>query len=163
MYIYQDNETTRKWAHDINNNNHNLPSPPWLSWWKSCKRPFVVVGVGWICRMKPCLQNNNIVNSNNNNNKSSNNWIKQTAWKLLWKDVRIFFWRARPQFCFESISLKGQNTYRVFIKYCVFSLEFMFFFWTLPVLMQRWFSTCLVCVHTLTPRENRERPESGIF
>ena len=34
---------------------------------------------------------------------------------------------------------------------------------TLPVLLQRWFSTCLVCVHTLTPRENRERPESGIF
>ena len=32
----------------------------------------------------------------------------------------------------------------------------MFFFWTLPVLLQRWFSTCLVCVRTLTPRENRE-------
>ena len=35
----------------------------------------------------------------------------------------------------------------------------LWFFWTLPVLLQRWFSTCLVCVHTLTPRENREKPE----
>ena len=35
--------------------------------------------------------------------------------------------------------------YRVFINY-VFSLKI-----------------CVVCVHTLTPRENRERPESGIF
>ena len=49
-------------------------------------------------------------------------------------------------------------TYRVFIKYCVF-LKMLWFFWTLPVLLQRWFSTYLVCVHTLTPRENGERPE----
>ena len=33
----------------------------------------------------------------------------------------------------------------------------LWFFWTLPVLLQRWFSTCLVCVHILTPRENRVR------
>ena len=33
----------------------------------------------------------------------------------------------------------------------------MWFFWTLPVLLQRWCSTCPVCVHTLTPRENRVR------
>ena len=33
----------------------------------------------------------------------------------------------------------------------------LWFFWTLPILLQRWFSTCLVCVHTLTPRENRVR------
>ena len=33
----------------------------------------------------------------------------------------------------------------------------LWFFWTLPVLLQRWLSTCLVCVHTLTPRENRVR------
>ena len=39
----------------------------------------------------------------------------------------------------------------------------LWFFWTLPVLLQRWCSTCLVCVHTLTQRENREGPESGIF
>ena len=35
--------------------------------------------------------------------------------------------------------------------------KILWFFWTLPVLLQRWFSTCLVCVHTLTPRENRVR------
>ena len=38
-----------------------------------------------------------------------------------------------------------------------FFLKILWFFWTLPVLLQRWFSTCLVCVHTLTPRENRVR------
>ena len=43
--------------------------------------------------------------------------------------------------------------YRVFIKYCVF----LWFFLTLPVLQQRWFSTCLLCVHKLKPRENRVR------
>ena len=46
------------------------------------------------------------------------------------------------------------NCNRVFIKYYVFPL---------PVLLQRWCSTCLVCVQTLTRRENRERPEFGIF
>ena len=44
-----------------------------------------------------------------------------------------------------------------------FFLKVLWFFSTLRVLLQRWFSTCLVCVHTRTPRENRERPESGIF
>ena len=32
--------------------------------------------------------------------------------------------------------------YRVFIKFCVFS-KFFLFFWTLPVLVQRWCCTCL--------------------
>ena len=46
----------------------------------------------------------------------------------------------------------------------VFFLKILWFFWTLPVLLQRcWYSTCLVCVHTLTPKENRERQKSGIF
>ena len=36
----------------------------------------------------------------------------------------------------------------------------LWFFLTLPVLLQRWFSTCLVCVNTLTPRR---KTESGIF
>ena len=44
----------------------------------------------------------------------------------------------------------------------VFFLKFFWFFWTLPVLLQRWCSTCH-CVHSLTPRGNRERPESGIY
>ena len=39
----------------------------------------------------------------------------------------------------------------------VFFLKILWFFWALPVLLQRWCSTCLVCVHTLTPRENRVR------
>ena len=45
----------------------------------------------------------------------------------------------------------------------VFFLKILWFFWTLPVLLQRWWSTCLVCVHTLTPRENRDLPESRIL
>ena len=44
-----------------------------------------------------------------------------------------------------------------------FFLKILWFFSTLPVLLQRWCSTCLVCVHTLTPRENRLRQESGIY
>ena len=57
---------------------------------------------------------------------------------------------------------KELGTCRVFFKYCVFSSKCCDFL-TLPVLLHRWFSICLLCVHTLTQRENRERPESGIF
>ena len=39
----------------------------------------------------------------------------------------------------------------------VFFLKFFWIFRTLPVLLQRWCSTCLACVHTLTSRENRVR------
>ena len=39
----------------------------------------------------------------------------------------------------------------------VFFLKMLRFFWTLSVLLQRWCSTCLVCVHTLAPSENRVR------
>ena len=44
----------------------------------------------------------------------------------------------------------------------VFFLKMWCFFWTLQVLRQRW---CLTChrVHSLTPRVNRGRPESGIY
>ena len=73
-------------------------------------------------------------------------WPKQT---FLWNIINIF---TIIIYCVVLKILK----YRVFIKYCVF-------FWTLPVLLQRWVSTCLLCVHTLTLRENRERPESRIF
>ena len=50
----------------------------------------------------------------------------------------------------------------------VFFPEKLGFFWTPPVLMQRWCSTSQLAgslsvksgsVHTLTPKENRERPE----
>ena len=44
----------------------------------------------------------------------------------------------------------------------VLFLKMLWFFWTLQVLLQRWCSTCH-CVHTLTPRGNPERPESGIY
>ena len=52
-------------------------------------------------------------------------------------------------------------SYRVFIKYCFFP-KILWFLWTLLVLLQCW---CLIChgVHTLTPRGNRERPESRIY
>ena len=42
----------------------------------------------------------------------------------------------------------------------VFFLNILWFFWTLPVLLHRWCSTCLMCVHTLT---HQEKTESGIF
>ena len=38
-----------------------------------------------------------------------------------------------------------------------FFLKMLWFFWTLRVLLHRWSSTCLVCVHTLTPKENNVR------
>ena len=73
----------------------------------------------------------------------------------------------------QTISLAGLFNYldlRKFgLKRCVLSLStgntgcslnIVFFPSFLPVLLQRWCSTCLVCVHTLTPRE---RQEFGIF
>ena len=39
----------------------------------------------------------------------------------------------------------------------VYFLKIFWIFWTLPVLLQRWCSSCLACVHTLTSRENRVR------
>ena len=45
----------------------------------------------------------------------------------------------------------------------VFFLKMLWFFLTLPVLLQRWCSTCHLAVHTLTLRINRESPEFGIF
>ena len=38
----------------------------------------------------------------------------------------------------------------------------LWFFLTLPVLLQCWCLTCQ-CIRTLTPRGNRKRPESGIY
>ena len=53
--------------------------------------------------------------------------------------------------------------YRVFNKYCVFSLKFLIFLNSASSAAALVFYLPGVCVHTLTPRENRERPESGIF
>ena len=44
-----------------------------------------------------------------------------------------------------------------------FSLKFCEFSELCQVLLQRWCSTCLVCVHTLTLRGSRERLESGKY
>ena len=68
----------------------------------------------------------------------------------------------RAQFRSALLCLKLCMVQGVHEKLCFF-LKILWFFWTLPVLLQRWCSTCLVSVHTLTPRENRERPESRIF
>ena len=53
--------------------------------------------------------------------------------------------------------------YRVFIKYCVFSLIFVIFLNSASSAAALVFYLPIVSVHTLTPRENRKRPESGIF
>ena len=49
----------------------------------------------------------------------------------------------------------------------VFFLEILWFFWTLPVLLQRWCSTCHLVVHAwgpvYTPREARVRKIFWIF
>ena len=52
------------------------------------------------------------------------------------------------------------HLYKVFIKYCVFSLIFLNSVSSAAALV---FYRPGVCVHQLTPRENRERPGSGIF
>ena len=44
-----------------------------------------------------------------------------------------------------------------------FFLKILWFFWTLKVLLQRWWSTCHLVVRVHTTLENRERPESGIY
>ena len=59
--------------------------------------------------------------------------------------------------------LTQDNRYRVFIKYCVYSLKFCDFLNSVSSAAALVFYLPGVCVHTLTPRENRERPELGIF
>ena len=44
----------------------------------------------------------------------------------------------------------------------VFFLKIFWFFWTQQVLLQRWWLTCH-CINTLTPRRDREKPESEIY
>ena len=40
---------------------------------------------------------------------------------------------------------------------------YSWFFWTLPVLLQRWFSICLVCVHTDAKGKQRKARVGNIF
>ena len=53
-------------------------------------------------------------------------------------------------------------TYRVFIKYCVFLKMFNDFSELCQLCCKRWGLT-YHCVHTLTPRSNRERQETRIY
>ena len=69
---------------------------------------------------------------------------------------------------FNALLLDGWSVVRSVIIFYKLNFHapigaFVLYSRTLPVLLQRWCSTCLVCVHTLTPREDRERPKSGIF
>ena len=45
----------------------------------------------------------------------------------------------------------------------VFFLKNVWFFWTLPVLLQRWCSTCLVCVHTDNKGKQRKARVQNIL
>ena len=58
------------------------------------------------------------------------------------------------------------SRYTEFIKYWFF-MKMLEFFLTLPVLLQRWCSTCHLVIQAwspvYTPRRNPERPESGIY
>ena len=96
--------------------------------------------------------------------------LASTTWEIstpgqLENDKRF---RLRKQICKLHIHkwmyLQACNlwTRTLNIILCFF-LKILWSFWTLPVLLQRWFSTCLVCVHTLTPRENRERQSPEYF
>ena len=79
--------------------------------------------------------------------------------------VDSFFGPWRQPSCQDSdfvLGLVSIHLQGVHLILCFF-LKMLLFFWTLPVLLQRLCFTCLLCVHTLTPSENRERPESGIF
>ena len=53
-------------------------------------------------------------------------------------------------------------TYKVFIKYCVFPKNFVIFLNSASSAAALVFYLP-VCVHTLTPREKKERQESEIF
>ena len=65
--------------------------------------------------------------------------------------------------CIEKLYIQALSSLSIFnfkllpFYYTPFFLKMLWF------LLQPWCSTCLVCVHTLTPSENRERQESGIF
>ena len=101
-------------------------------------------------------------------------WPASLAWKLKWivKDkhqeivLNLRFWKVKPHlFLTTSFRIFGLGKpvffWNPWLTGCslniVFCLKILWFFWTLPVLQQRWFSTCLLCVHKLTPRENRVR------
>ena len=67
-------------------------------------------------------------------------------------------WQVREFWNFQRQGRKQSYTLNI-----VFFLKMLWFFWTLPVLLQRWCSTCLVCVHTLTLRETEKGQSPEYF
>ena len=81
-----------------------------------------------------------------------------TRWSISITSTRI---RCQPSGqSTAALRFSGSKDHLFCPLFRVFFLKMLWFFLTLPVLLQRWCSTCPVCVHTLTPRE---RPQSGIF
>ena len=58
---------------------------------------------------------------------------KSILQSVYYRETRVFLKQKNIYVC----------KYRVFIKYCVFFLQILLFFLTLPVLLQCWCSTCL--------------------
>ena len=74
--------------------------------------------------------------------------------------VFLFFVTATTKSFF--LSSVYMYMYRVFIKYSVFPWNVVIFLNSASSAAAPAFELCH-CVHTLTPRENREWPESGIY
>ena len=60
-------------------------------------------------------------------------------------------WQVREFWNFQRQGRKQSYTLDI-----VFFLKMLWFFWTLPVLLQRWCSTCLVCTYTDTEGKQRK-------
>ena len=81
------------------------------------------------------------------NEKSQKKVRMQMTKMILFKNQKIFFYLFKVIFIlYTGCSL-----------IVVFFLKISWIFWTLRVLLKRWCSICLVCVHTVTTKENRER------
>ena len=119
--------------------------------------PYVEQNRECLCRLHSDLAA--ILHGNNTICSDSDWWF----WERKEKAVKLCVANAMFTliFLFRNYKYVEGKTirYRVFLKYCVFSLkccdfsELCQFCCSAGVL-----HTCLVCVHTLTPRENRERP-----
>ena len=76
------------------------------------------------------------------------------SWLVIWSSVTMVVYTS------SLVPFLRAVNYRWYLSTTGCTLNIVFFlkiFWTLPILLQRRCSTCLVCVHTLTPRENRVR------
>ena len=79
---------------------------------------------------------------------------------VLSKSIEFDFDRDQRNWSFQSYVCIQSSPFPLKRTGCslniVFFLKMLWFFWTLPVLLQRWFSTC-VCVHPLTPRGKQRK------